>query len=86
MSHVQVWLSCDRRRILPRGVEDHDAKAGGGFRPAGASLQNIMSAYGPDSSTHEKASNAELKPVKVGEGNMAFMFEALLSIGVTEWV
>lgn len=54
---------------------DYDAKIGGGFRPAGASLHNIMSAHGPDTNTHEKASNATLKPQKVGEGSMAFMFE-----------
>jgi homogentisate 1,2-dioxygenase len=34
---------------------DYDAKADGGFQPAGASLHNIMSAHGPDASTHEKA-------------------------------
>lgn len=54
---------------------DYDAKTGGGFRPAGASLHNIMSAHGPDSNAHYGASNAELKPQKVGEGSMAFMFE-----------
>ena len=54
---------------------DYDAKIGGGFRPAGASLHNIMSAHGPDANAHEKASNVELKPQKVGEGSMAFMFE-----------
>jgi homogentisate 1,2-dioxygenase len=64
---------------------DYDAKTGGGFRPAGASLHNIMSAHGPDSSTHEKASNTELKPAKVGEGSMAFMFESCLMVGVTDW-
>ena len=64
---------------------DYDAKAGGGFRPAGASLHNVMSAHGPDASTFEKASNAELAPQKVGVGSMAFMFESSLMIGVTEW-
>jgi homogentisate 1,2-dioxygenase len=44
-----------------------------------------MSAHGPDAGTHQKASNAELKPAKVGEGSMAFMFESCLMIGVTEW-
>jgi homogentisate 1,2-dioxygenase len=44
-----------------------------------------MSAHGPDASTHEKASNSELKPVKVSEGGMAFMFESCLMVGVTEW-
>ncbi|KAL2068421.1 hypothetical protein VTL71DRAFT_16519 [Oculimacula yallundae] len=64
---------------------DYDAKTGGGFQPAGASLHNIMSAHGPDSSTHEKASNAELKPQKIGTGSMAFMFESTLMMGVTHW-
>lgn len=64
---------------------EYDAKTGGGFRPAGASLHNIMSAHGPDAGTHDKATNAELKPVKVGEGSMAFMFESCLMVGVTEW-
>lgn len=64
---------------------DYDAKVGGGFRPAGASLHNIMSAHGPDSGAHEKASNAELKPQKVGEGSMAFMFERLVSSVLKAW-
>ncbi|TEA14142.1 Homogentisate 1,2-dioxygenase [Colletotrichum sidae] len=52
---------------------DYDAKIGGGFRPAGASLHNVMSAYRPDASTFERASDAELKPQKIGDGSMAFM-------------
>ncbi|KAL1882492.1 hypothetical protein Plec18167_002908 [Paecilomyces lecythidis] len=64
---------------------DYDAKTGGGFKPAGASLHNIMSAHGPDMDAFEKASNAELKPQKVGEGSMAFMFESCLMVGVSEW-
>ena len=64
----------------------YDAKTGGGFQPAGASLHNVMSGHGPDASTHQKASNAELQPHKVGEGSMAFMFESCLMIGVTDWV
>ncbi|KAF2667867.1 homogentisate 1,2-dioxygenase [Microthyrium microscopicum] len=64
---------------------EYDAKIGGGFLPAGASLHNVMSAHGPDAETHKKASEAPLKPVKVGEGSMAFMFESCLMVGVTEW-
>ncbi|KAH9826126.1 Homogentisate 1,2-dioxygenase [Teratosphaeria destructans] len=63
----------------------YDAKTGGGFQPAGASLHNVMSAHGPDAVTHEKASAGELRPVKVGEGSMAFMFESCFMVGVTEW-
>lgn len=57
---------------------DYDAKIGGGFRPAGASLHNVMSAHGPDAETHRAASQAELAPKKVGEGSLAFMFERLV--------
>lgn len=64
---------------------DYDAKTGGGFKPAGASLHNVMSSHGPDAETHEKASSDDLKPRKVGEGSMAFMFESCLMIGVTDW-
>ncbi|CAI7640292.1 unnamed protein product [Penicillium discolor] len=64
---------------------DYDAKVGGGFKPAGASLHNAMSAHGPDSGAFEGASNAELKPQKVGDGSMAFMFESAHMVGVSEW-
>lgn len=64
---------------------EYDAKTGGGFKAAGASLHNIMSAHGPDADTHATASAADLEPVKVGEGSMAFMFESPLMIGVTDW-
>ena len=64
---------------------DYDAKEGGGFRPAGCSLHNVMSAHGPDAATHSKATEANLQPQKVGSGSMAFMFESSLMIGVTAW-
>ncbi|KAG7142767.1 Homogentisate 1 like protein [Verticillium longisporum] len=64
---------------------EYDAKSGSGFQPAGASLHNVMAAHGPDAETFEKASNADLKPHKVGEGSLAFMFESCLMIGVTDW-
>ena len=44
------------------------------FVPGGASLHNCMSGHGPDAETFERASTAELKPVKL-EGTLAFMFE-----------
>jgi len=51
----------------------YDAKAEG-FAPGGLSLHNLMSAHGPDVESWRKASEAELKPVKI-EGTMAFMVE-----------
>ena len=51
----------------------YDAKERG-FAPGGMSLHNMMLAHGPDAFGFEKASNADLKPVKL-EDTMAFMFE-----------
>jgi homogentisate 1,2-dioxygenase len=53
----------------------YDAKEGGGFAPGGCSLHNCMSGHGPDASSFEKASNAELKPHYI-DGTLAFMFES----------
>lgn len=51
----------------------YDAKEEG-FVPGGMSLHNMMLAHGPDFMGFEKASNAELKPVKL-DNTMAFMWE-----------
>jgi homogentisate 1,2-dioxygenase len=64
---------------------DYDGKAGGGFRPFVASLHNVMSGHGPDAETHRRASAEILRPVKVGEGSLAFMFESCYMVGVTDW-
>ena len=56
-----------------------------GFLPGGASLHSMMSAHGPDTETYYAALKADLKPVKTGEGSLAFMFESSLTMGVTEW-
>lgn len=61
----------------------YDAKAEG-FVPGGGSLHNSMSAHGPDSTTFEKASNAELKPQYIGD-TMAFMFESSLVFRPTKF-
>jgi homogentisate 1,2-dioxygenase len=59
----------------------YDAKAEG-FLPGGASLHNCMTAHGPDAETHERASNAELKPHKLTD-TMAFMFESRFAMRLT---
>jgi homogentisate 1,2-dioxygenase len=61
----------------------YDAKEEG-FVPGGASLHNQMSAHGPDLEAFEKASNVELKPVKLS-GTMAFMFESRYIIRPTAY-
>jgi homogentisate 1,2-dioxygenase len=45
-----------------------------GFVPGGFSLHNCMQPHGPDAEAFERASTAQLAPVKL-EGTMAFMFE-----------
>lgn len=62
---------------------EYDAKAEG-FLPGGASLHNCMSGHGPDAETWEKASSAELKPVKL-ENTLAFMFETGLPVRPTKF-
>src|SRR5687768_17470535 len=51
----------------------YDSKAEG-FGPGGLSLHNLMSGHGPDLDSWRKASEAELKPARIG-GTMAFMVE-----------
>ena len=53
----------------------YDAKAEG-FVPGGCSLHNCMTGHGPDATTFDKASNADLSGPDVIGGTMAFMFEA----------
>ena len=52
----------------------YDAKAEG-FLPGGASLHNCMSGHGPDATTFDKASAADLSRPDVIADTMAFMFE-----------
>uniref|UniRef100_H3CRU8 Homogentisate 1,2-dioxygenase n=2 Tax=Tetraodon nigroviridis TaxID=99883 RepID=H3CRU8_TETNG len=56
-----------------------------GFQPGGASLHSIMTPHGPDADCFEKNSTAELKPERVADGTMAFMFESSFSMAVTKW-
>lgn len=60
----------------------YDAKEKG-FVPGASSLHSCMSAHGPEAEVLEKASTMELKPTKVGEGCLAFMFETAYTMKVT---
>lgn len=48
---------------------NYEAKEGG-FCPGGASLHNMMTPHGPDSACVQKASNEQLKPIRVADGTM----------------
>lgn len=68
--------------VLNKG--NYEAKAGA-FLPGGASLHSMMTPHGPDVKTVQKALEEEMKPVRVAEGTMAYMFESSLQLYVTEW-
>ncbi len=61
----------------------YDAKEEG-FVPGGMSLHNMMLPHGPDHMGFEKASNSELKPVKL-DNTLAFMFETRFPQQLTEY-
>jgi homogentisate 1,2-dioxygenase len=44
-----------------------------------------MSGHGPEADVFLKASNADLKPFKVGEGSMAFMFETTYMMKLSDY-
>ncbi|MCS6805295.1 MAG: homogentisate 1,2-dioxygenase [Acidobacteriota bacterium] len=61
----------------------YDAKAEG-FVPGGASLHNCMSGHGPDATTFEQATHAQLTPQYLGN-TLAFMFETRYVIRPTRF-
>eukprot|EP01100_Stratorugosa_tubuloviscum_P004646 TRINITY_DN2168_c0_g3_i1.p1 TRINITY_DN2168_c0_g3~~TRINITY_DN2168_c0_g3_i1.p1 ORF type:complete len:435 (-),score=215.81 TRINITY_DN2168_c0_g3_i1:121-1425(-) len=67
---------------LIRGV--YEAKKEG-FLPGGASLHSCMTPHGPDAVTFEGASNAVLKPERVSETALAFMFESCYLFTLTAY-
>lgn len=56
-----------------------------GFAPGGGSLHSMMTPHGPDEDCFQKASQVDLKPQRVADGTMAFMFESSLSMAITKW-
>ncbi|HEX4949028.1 MAG TPA: homogentisate 1,2-dioxygenase [Blastocatellia bacterium] len=61
----------------------YDAKAEG-FVPGGASLHNCMAGHGPDATSFEQASKAELQPHYLAN-TLAFMFETRFVIAPTRF-
>jgi homogentisate 1,2-dioxygenase len=56
-------------------VGSYEAKEGG-FVPGGGSLHSCMTPHGPDREAFDKATKADLKPMRVADNTMAFMFES----------
>ena len=83
--HCSLCLPCVAAfsLLLPRPQEE-------GFLPGGGSLHSMMTPHGPDVDAFEKASNAELKPVKLDAtlvrvlvaGNVLIRQPLLLSLGL----
>lgn len=65
-------------------VGEYEAKPDG-FQPGGGSLHSCMTGHGPDSTTFEKASTAELKPVRMTDQSMSFMFESTYFLRTSKW-
>jgi len=57
----------------------------GGFVPGGASLHSCMTPHGPDTSTFQQQTEAELKPVRIPDSTLAFMFESTYLLKVTDY-
>jgi len=53
--------------------------------PGSSTLHSMMIPHGPASNVFEGASKAELKPERVAENTMTFMFETSLGLALTEW-
>lgn len=64
-------------------IGTYDAKEKG-FIPGAASLHSCMTGHGPEAEVLEKASTVDLKPSKVGEGSLAFMFETAYTMKLTK--
>jgi homogentisate 1,2-dioxygenase len=64
------------------GVYDAKEK---GFVPGSGSLHSTMNGHGPERDVFEKASTVDLKPQKIGEGSMAFMFETAYMMKLTDF-
>jgi len=56
-----------------------------GFVTGGGSLHSCMTAHGPDTSAFEKATTKELKPEKLPEDTLAFMFESTYILKITQF-
>jgi homogentisate 1,2-dioxygenase len=55
-----------------------------GFLPGGGSLHSIATPHGPDSDVFSDATKAALKPVKLPDDGLAFMFETNQFLQVTK--
>ena len=47
-----------------------------GFLPGGSSLHLPMTSHGPEAAVFDKSSTSELKPIRIPDTDLAFMFES----------
>ncbi|KAJ3825824.1 homogentisate 1,2-dioxygenase [Lentinula raphanica] len=56
-----------------------------GFKPGGASFETGFCPHGVSYEEFQKATEAELKPMRVHENTMVFMFESSMMWTITDW-
>ena len=56
-----------------------------GFLPGGASLHSCMASHGPDAATFDKSSVEDLKPMRLPDNSLSFMFETTYMLKLTDW-
>jgi homogentisate 1,2-dioxygenase len=56
-----------------------------GFLPGGASLHSCMASHGPDATTFNAASKGDLKPQRLPDDSLSFMFESTYMFKLTDW-
>ena len=69
-------IMCEFMGLITGIYDGKEGEAGGTFAPGGYSLHNCMSGHGPDAAVVEKAMTADLKPQKIADDSLAFMFES----------
>ncbi|CAF1114968.1 unnamed protein product, partial [Brachionus calyciflorus] len=65
--------------ILDTSNEKQKVQAGG------CSLHNLMAPHGPNKGVFESGVDDELKPSRIPDGNISFMFESSLGLSLTDW-
>eukprot|EP00246_Nothoceros_aenigmaticus_P012296 TRINITY_DN3765_c0_g1_i1.p1 TRINITY_DN3765_c0_g1~~TRINITY_DN3765_c0_g1_i1.p1 ORF type:complete len:303 (-),score=43.96 TRINITY_DN3765_c0_g1_i1:126-1034(-) len=63
----------------------YEGKAEGGFVAGGASLHSCMTPHGVDTVTYDTATSGELKPTRLHDDGLTFMFETSFIPRVTPW-
>lgn len=81
---VPLFVSDCMSEFMGNIMGRYEAKPDG-FLPGGASLHSCMASHGPDAATFNKASTEELKPQRLPDDSLSFMFESTYMFKLTDW-